>query len=47
MQPLVNLIKPDWENWKPLKESNRKRMRIVHGFEPPEPAKEGFSNLVS
>jgi hypothetical protein len=32
-KPLIDLIRPDYENWKPLKEEHQKLMRIAHGFE--------------
>jgi hypothetical protein len=34
---LIELIKPDYENWKPKDLENQKLMRIAHGFEKPDP----------
>ena len=33
MQPLINLIKPDYKNWMPLKHENQVLMKIEHGFD--------------
>lgn len=32
-KPLITLIKPDFDKWKPRKEEHQKLMREVHGFE--------------
>ncbi len=34
-QPLVSLIRPDFEKWKPLKPKNQLLMAIEHGFAEP------------
>lgn len=35
-KPLIELIKPDFEHWKPHKKQHQREMRVVHGFAEPE-----------
>ena len=45
-KPLMDLIRPDFEHWKPHKSKHQKEMRITHGFERADVA-EVFSEKVS
>lgn len=45
-KPLTSLIKPDYENWKPLKQENEALMRKLHETNEIYTEKNGISNMI-